>query len=87
MNADNEMTWPQAAGTFCVLISVPMGLFGALNFFSDLWGWVQIKMGWIPNPVEGPGLGIMIGLPFLVAAIVLFATGKSLIGNFPKKSP
>ena len=80
------MTWGQAAGTVCLLIAIPLGFFGALNLFSDLWGSFQIRMGWIPKPIEGPGLGIMIGLPALVVAIRLWVTGRSLLRDFPKKS-
>lgn len=75
----------QGLGTICVLIAVPAGFFGALDLFSDLWGLFQIKMGWIKPPIEGPGLGIMIGACLLFVAIPLGIFGVFLLKSSPPK--
>ncbi len=79
------MSNKQAAGCLCLLIAVPVGFFGVLYLFADLWAVFQIRTGRIANPIEGPGLGTMIGMGFLFFAVPVGVLGRELLRGWSRK--
>ncbi len=71
----------QGIGTLCLLAAIPAGFFGTICLFSDIWGIIRIRTHAIPPPVEGPGLGIMIGGGLLFGALLLWGAGMAFGGS------